>query len=118
MLIVVLVLAYIVVFIVLEALVLALFRINGFGKSLWQSAVVNLASLAMVYLVWPLISSMDIDEDKVFPLLPILFLMNLLTEGTLLLLLNKRASWRRVMLAVAVMNAVSYACLYLLFSFL
>jgi hypothetical protein len=118
MLIATVVLVYMVVCILFEAIVIRLFRIMVFGRALWQSAVVNLVTLGMIYMMWPIVSSMDIDEDKVFPLLPILFLVTLLTESVLLMLLNKNQPWKRIMLATAVMNVVSYGSLYLIFAFI
>ena len=118
MLIATVVLVYIVVCILFEAIVIMLLRINIFGRALWQSVVVNLASLVLIYMMWPIVSSMDIDEDKVFPLLPILFLVTLLTESVLLMPLNKNQSWKRIMLATAVMNGVSFGSLYVILAVL
>ncbi len=112
---------FFVVCILFEAVVIKLFRLNRFGRAIASAALVNIASIAVMYMVWPLISRMDIDEDKVFPLLPLLFITAILVEGLFLWLLNRKVEAKKLFLIAAVMNTVSFGMLYLLltlFSFI
>jgi hypothetical protein len=108
--------SFLVVCILCEAVVIALFRLNRFARAIASAALVNAITIAVMFVVWPLVSSMDIDEDKVFPLLPILFFTAILVEGTVLWLLNRTVSAKKIFLVSAVMNTVSFGALYLILS--
>ncbi len=103
---------FLLVCVLFESLLITAFHITRFARALLHAALVNSASLLMVYGVWPVISRMDIDEDKVFPLLPILLGIVILVEGLLLKILNRQQTWLRVGLVSVVMNVVSMAILY------
>jgi energy-converting hydrogenase Eha subunit A len=68
--------------------------------------------------VWPLFSRMNIDEDKVFPLLPLLWIATVVTEALVLKFVNREQPWRRVFVTSAAMNTASFAVLYLILSLL
>lgn len=107
-------LLFMVVCILFEGIIIGLYRFNGYGRSIGQSALINCASLAVVYLVWPLLAALDVDADRFFPLFPLLWLTTVLLEGLLLKLMNRNRPWRRILTVSAVMNATSYGVLYLM----
>jgi hypothetical protein len=109
---------FLIVCVLFESVVITFFKITPFGRALWNAAVANALSLGVVYLIWPLFSRMNIDEDKVFPLLPILWTATVVTEALVLKFLNRTQPWRRVFITSAVMNSASYAILYLILSLL
>jgi hypothetical protein len=109
---------FLVVCVLFESVVIAFFKIAPFGRALWQAALANALSLGVIYLIWPLFSRMNIDEDKVFPLLPLLLITTVTTEALVLKIANRAQPWHRVFLTSAVMNSFSFAVLYLIFSFL
>ena len=112
------ILIFLIVCVLFESLIITGFKINRFAPALLHAAVVNMASVAIVYVAWPLISRFDFDEDKVFPLLPLLMLMNIFAEALLLKLLNRKQWWSRIFLTSTVMNLVSFTVLYALLSLL
>jgi hypothetical protein len=55
---------------------------------------------------------LDVDEDKVFPLLPILLITTIVVEGALLKVLNFGQPLSRIFLAIFVTNVASFAIFY------
>ena len=113
-----LILIFIVVFVLFESIVIYLFKIAGFSRALWQSAVVNAVTLLLLIAFWPLLNQLNINEDKVFPFVPLLFGATVIIEGLLLKLFNNSQAVKPILLAVVVMNAVSYGTLLLILSFM
>lgn len=109
---------FLVVCVLFESLIITAFKVNRFLPALLHAAIVNSCSVAAIYVLWPVISRMDVDEDKVFPLLPILILVTLLLEALLLKLLNRQQHWQRIFLTSTVMNIVSFTVLYGMLSLL
>lgn len=109
---------FLVVCVLFESVILTLFKIDRFSRSLCQATLVNVVSVVAIYFIWPFVSRLDVDEDKVFPLLPILLGVIIVVEALLLKALNRQQTWLRIFIAGAVMNTVSVAILYLLLLFL
>ena len=103
---------FLVVCILFESIVITAFGVVPFKRALLQAAIMNVASLLVVYALWPIISRMDIDEDKLFLLLPLLFVATLVIEGLLLKLLNRAQHVLRILGTVVLMNGVSFVVLY------
>lgn len=103
---------FLVVCVLFESLIITAFRVNRFLPALLHAAIANVVSLLAIYFLWPFISKLDLDEDKVFPLLPLLMLVTLIVEALLLKLLNRQQRWLRIFLTSTVMNSVSFFVLY------
>ncbi|MER3497921.1 MAG: hypothetical protein C4308_04440 [Chitinophagaceae bacterium] len=54
---------FILVAVLLEAVVMLLFKINSFGNCLWQSLVANIASLIIGYLLLAALNNADFKTD-------------------------------------------------------
>lgn len=103
--------------ILLEGVVLILFKIEKAGKAFLYSLIVNLASLGVGYITLPLIRQAGNEFTKSGQILHwvIVFALTVLVEGFLLLLLTKKKPKEKVWLATIVMNLLSYAILFLFF---
>lgn len=98
--------------ILIEAVVMFLFKLNNFGKTLLHSFFVNIVSTIVGYIM---ISYQDSNNDKIST--PgqwlIFFGATVIIEGLLLMLLYTKTSKSRLWLITVVMNLVSYLFLYL-----
>jgi hypothetical protein len=101
--------------VLVETLVVYFMKVRHFAKALLHTTLVNIASVLFIVLAWPIVNSLDIDEDKLFPMLPILFFASIIIEGLLLKTLNKQQSGKRLFIASLLMNTASFGMLYLLF---
>lgn len=101
--------------ILIEAVVMLLFRMNNFGKSFLHSSVVNIASTLVGYL---LISRVGFFNENISgsSQWAIYYGLTVLIEGLLLMLLNPKAAKGRLWLVTIVMNLASYVFLYLISS--
>ncbi|MBS1921138.1 MAG: hypothetical protein JST17_12875 [Bacteroidetes bacterium] len=108
---------FMVVTILIEGVVLILFKIEKAGKAFLYSLIVNLASLGMGYITLPLIRQIGSDYTNSGQVIRwiIVFAITVLVEGFLLILLTKKKPHEKVWLATVVMNLLSYAILILLF---
>lgn len=103
--------------IVLEGVVLIIFKIEKGGKAFLYSLIVNLASLGVGYITLPLIRQIGnglTTSGQVFRWI-FVFAITVLVEGFLLILLTKKKPREKVWLATVVMNLLSYILLFLLF---
>ena len=96
----------------LEALVLLLFRICRLGRAFLLSLLVNLISLLVIYLGWPLTRFFHIDMDSWFPLFPFLFIITVSIETLMLQLMNRQEPWTRLLAVAINMNVLSFTALY------
>jgi hypothetical protein len=109
---------FLVVCVLIESFIITAFKMIPFRRALLHSLIVNAASVGVVYVIWPVFRQMNFDEGKAFPLLPILVISTIVVEALLLKALNRPQRWSRIFLASGVMNAVSFAILFLLLSLL
>lgn len=103
--------------IILEGVVLIIFKIEKGGKAFLYSLIVNLASLGVGYIILPLIRQIGNTFTTSGSILRWIFVfaITVLVEGFLLILLTKKKPREKVWLATLVMNLLSYAILLLLF---
>ena len=106
---------FMVLTIVIEGVIMLLFKIDKAGKVFLYSLVVNLASLGAGYLVAPLIRPAGTLGPFTVLQWGIMFAVTVVVEGHLLLLLTKKKPREKVWLAVIVMNLVSYLLLFAFF---
>jgi hypothetical protein len=103
---------FILVCVLFQGFLISHFHINRFATVLLHAAIFNIGLLAVLYIIWPLIARLDVDEDKVFPLLPILLITTIVVEGVFLKVLNFRQPWSRIFLASSVTNVPSFVIFY------
>lgn len=103
--------------ILIEGLVLLLFKIENAEKSFLYSLIVNLASLGAVYVLSSLVNQLinSMTQPGMTLRWALLFTIVVLIEGFLLLVLTKKKPKERVWLATLVMNLLSYVVLYSFF---
>ena len=104
-----------VISIFLEAIVMQVLKFNKFGKSLADSAVVNIVSLLLGFLLVGVLADLEVGQIEIplyFTFMGI-YLVTLLIEGIVLKLLNKIRSWRKVFTVSAMMNLFSWVLLYI-----
>lgn len=108
---------FITIAILLEGVVLILFKIEKPGKCFLYSMIVNLASLGAGYIILPLIQQIGNEYTTSGRVIhwAIAFAITVLVEGFLLILLTKKKPKEKVWLATIVMNLLSYAVLFLFF---
>lgn len=104
-------LAVIGVTILVEAIVLLLLRYNNFQRSLLHSFAVNAGSLAAGYLLLEILPGLFGVYN--IPRLLLLMLITIAVELPLLYLLNRKKPQRRTIVAVSLMNLVTYFLFYL-----
>lgn len=93
-----------------EAIVMLLMKYNAFGKALLQSLILNLASVAVGYVLLEMVPSLFGNKD--IPLLMLLMLITIAVELPLLYLLNRNKPLKETILAASLINLVSYLLFY------
>ncbi|MCC7400390.1 MAG: hypothetical protein IT214_02800 [Chitinophagaceae bacterium] len=108
---------FLAIIILVEGVILILFKIEKPGKAFLYSLVVNLASLGVGFLTAPLIRQIGsgISTPGLTFRWLVIFALTVLVEGFLLILLTKKRPREKVWLATLVMNLVSYIILILVF---
>ena len=103
-----------VVIILIEAIVMMVFKMNRFGKSLGDSVIVNIASILIIFLVIGILADIEVGtfDAPLFVTGAGLYLLTFLGESLVLKLLNKKLPWRRIVSISAMMNLLTYILLY------
>ncbi|HVT83725.1 MAG TPA: hypothetical protein VHD35_00915 [Chitinophagaceae bacterium] len=99
--------------ILIEAVVMVLFKIGNFWKAFSHSSIVNIVSTIVGYI---LINQLDPLSGKISSLEQwlIFYWVTVVMEGLLMMLLFTHTSKSKLWLVTVVMNLVSYVFLYLL----
>ena len=108
----------IVLIILIEAIVMLFFKLNRFAKTLGDSAIVNIASILIIFLVIGILADMEVGTIDVAPILTAagLYLLTVLGESLVLKLLNRNLPWLRIVAASAIMNLLTFILLYFYYS--
>ena len=108
---------FMIVTIVLEALAMIIMKYNKAGKAFLDSFLANLVSLGAGFLI--LFSGSGLFEiaDSAMLSIAILFLVTVVIEFFILYLLNRKLSVQKTLMAAIVINLISYL-LYSLIQFL
>jgi hypothetical protein len=97
--------------ILVEATIMTLFKYNPFSRSVGHSAIINIASLIVGFLL--IAYSTDIfNLDKISGFIAF-YIATILVEFPILYLLNKQKPISKTLLVCIVMNLVTYIILYL-----
>lgn len=99
----------------IEAIAMLLLKFNRFGKSLGDSAIVNIVSLLLAFLLLGILADLKVGQIDIPLYLTFigLYFVTLLVEGVVLKLLNKIKSWLSIFTISAIMNLFSYVLLYI-----
>ena len=99
--------------ILIEAIMMMLLKYNKPGKTLLDSLVINLVSLGVGYLIIYSLGSLDFTDNEYLNLF-VLYLLTVLIEGICLYLLNRTKPLNKTLLTVFVINIITYLGLLIL----
>ena len=99
--------------ILIEAIMMMLLKYNKPGKTLLDSLVINLVSLGAGYLIIYSLGSLDFTDNEYLNLF-VLYLLTVLIEGICLYLLNRTKPLNKTLLTVFVINIITYLGLLIL----
>jgi hypothetical protein len=101
--------------VVIETLVMVLFKFDRFGRSLVYSIMANIGSLLLGILLFLIFNKTEFGISQRSELI-ILFCITSLFEAWLIKLLNPGMGGGRIILTSFVMNLLSFISLYLVFT--
>ena len=101
--------------VVIETVVMVLFKFDRFGRSLGYSIMANIGSLLLGILLFLIFNKTEFGISQRSELI-ILFCITSLFEAWLIKLLNPGIGWGRIILTSFVMNLLSFIALYLVFT--
>jgi len=101
--------------VVIETVVMVLFKFDRFGRSLVYSIMANIGSLLLGILLFLIFNKTEFGVSQRSELI-ILFCITSLFEAWLIKLLNPGIGWGRIILTSFVMNLLSFIALYLVFT--
>ncbi len=101
--------------VVIETVVMVLFKFDRFGRSLVYSIMANIGSLLLGILLFLIFNKTEFGVSQRSELI-ILFCITSLFEAWLIKLLNPGMGWGRIILTSFVMNLLSFISLYLIFT--
>jgi hypothetical protein len=101
--------------VVIETVVMVLFKFDRFGRSLVYSIMANIGSLLLGILLFLIFNKTEFGISHRSELI-ILFCITSLFEAWLIKLLNPGMGWGRIILTSFAMNLLSFISLYLIFT--
>jgi len=101
--------------VIIETIVMMLFKFARFGKSLIDSIMANIGSLLLGILLFLVFNKTEFNVSQISELF-ILFCIVSIFEAWLIKLLNSAMSWRRIIVTSFIMNFLSFGALYLIFT--
>jgi hypothetical protein len=104
-----------VITVVLETVIMVLFKFDRFKRSLVYSIMANIGSLLLGILLFLVFNKTEFGVSQLTELI-VLYGVTSLFEAWLIQLLNPRMSWGRIILTSLVMNLLSFILLYLTFT--
>ena len=101
--------------VIVETIVMLLFKFDSFAKSLVDSIMANIGSLLLGILLFLVLNKAEFGIAQVSELV-ILYFITSIFEAWLIKLLNTKMSFGRIILTSLVMNILSFTILYLIFT--
>ena len=101
--------------VIVETIVMLLFKFDSFGKSLVDSIMANIGSLLLGILLFLVFNKAEFGVSQVSELIVLYFITSIF-EAWLIKLLNPKMTFGRILLTSLVMNILSFAALYLIFT--
>lgn len=104
-----------VVTVVLETVIMVLFKFDRFKRSLVYSIMANIGSLLLGIFLFLVFNKTEFGVSQLSEL-TVLYIVTAVFEAWLIKLLNPRMGWGRILLTSFVMNLLSFILLYLTFT--
>jgi hypothetical protein len=101
--------------VIIETVVMVLFKFDRFRRSLVYSIMANIGSLLLGILLFLIFNKTEFGVSQRSELI-VLFCITSVFEGWLIKLLNPGMGWGRIILTSFVMNLLSFISLYLIFT--
>jgi hypothetical protein len=101
--------------VIIETVVMVLFRFDRFGRSLVYSIMANIGSLLLGIFLFLVFNKTEFGISQRSELI-ILFCVTSIFEAWLIKLLNAGKGWGQIILTSFVMNLLSFISLYLIFT--
>ena len=101
--------------VVIETIIMLLFKFDRFGKSLVDSIMANIGSLLLGILLFLVFNKTEFNISQTAELV-ILYCITSVFEAWLIKLLNPAMGWSRIVLTSLLMNLLSFISLYLIFT--
>jgi len=101
--------------VIVETIVMLLFKFDSFSKSLVDSIMANIGSLLLGILLFLVFNKAEFGISQVSELVSLYFITAIF-EAWLIKLLNTKMSLGRIILTSLVMNILSFTILYLIFT--
>ncbi|HET9823811.1 MAG TPA: hypothetical protein VFP87_00680 [Chitinophagaceae bacterium] len=101
--------------VIVETIIMLLFKFDSFGKSLVDAIMANIGSLLLGILLFLVFNKTEFGISQVAELI-IFYLITSIFEAWLIKLLNTKIAFGRIILTSVVMNLLSFASLYLIFT--
>ena len=103
------ILSFAVLIILIEALVMLLFKMNSFRKTFLDSLMANIGSFLLAVLLFLIFNK---NEFEIVTAFVIFYIINCFFEAWIVKLLNTGFSWGRTITASFVMNLLTFAAVY------
>ena len=104
-----------VITVILETVIMVLFKFDRFRRSLVYSIMANIGSLLLGILLFLVFNKTEFGVSQLSELI-VLYCVTSVFEAWLIKLLNYRMRWGRIILTSLVMNLLSFILLYLTFT--
>jgi len=101
--------------VIVETVVMLLFKFDSFGKSLVDSIMANIGSLLLGIFLFLVFNKAEFGISQVSELVTLYFITSIF-EAWLIKLLNTKMTFGRIILTSLVMNILSFTALYLIFT--
>ncbi|TMI89362.1 MAG: hypothetical protein E6H06_18190 [Bacteroidetes bacterium] len=101
--------------VIVETIVMLLFKFDSFGKSVVDAIMANIGSLLLGILLFLVFNKTEFGISQIMELV-ILYFITSVFEAWLIKLLRKKMAFGRIILTSFVMNLLSFASLYLIFT--
>jgi uncharacterized membrane protein len=101
--------------VIVETIVMVLFKFDRFSKSLVDSIMANIGSVLLFILLALILNKREFSVSQIFELV-ILYCIISLFEAWLIKLLNREMDWGKIILTSFIMNLLSFSALYLIFT--
>jgi len=101
--------------VIMETIIMLIFRFDSFRKSLVDSIMANFGSLLLGILLFLIFNKTEFNISQLTELF-IFYCIISLFEALLIKLLNPAMKWPRITLTSFVMNLLSFTSLYLIFT--
>jgi hypothetical protein len=101
--------------VIIETIVMVLFRFDRFGKSVVDSIMANIGSLLLGILLFLVFNKTEFNISQIAELF-CLYCITAIFEALLIKLLNPSMSMIRIVVTSFVMNLLSFVALYLIFT--